>query len=485
MPRLPLIINGLRLKTLEELRENFNLTELLERFRGGQLRRCLYSWDLKAEQRQVETLSPDLPEQELLETLCHIFGIEGNTKEQALARFTAEKVRKEQEQILEAQRIQEQKRQEEERLREEEERKQQEIEEQKRLEQQRQFELTKPLKLEEIEFTWCEQYGLPITSCICTSNRLLFIAEDEDEDGRKQNILYVSEDGLQLKEWGPVPINDCFCLNDKFIIIEDGDNDGGAYYSNDLIHWNKIDVACPKVKKIIWTGNSYILFGYQYFTTGCSRKWRPLGYALCPKPVIFTSEKLEGPWHKETFSKESVGYGESFGYGECVEDFTWFDNKFIFTGLIPRIFEKMESEYFVYSGRKLTKLNRYSLGIKLGSGGLKVGMGKCFYSYGYGEGDTRNTFMTKDGIHWIPQGYHFDTSEYRNFFDTKRFIVAYFDYYGNSWHGWHISLDGIRWKALNPPEGYDGDGSKIMAYWNDILFIKNREGKVAAGIRKH
>lgn len=474
MARLPLVINGKRLRTLEELHENFNLTELIERYRGGQLRAWLYNWDFKAEQEQLEALSSDLSESELLEALCRIFGIEGNSREQALTSFTKERTRKKQEQQLEAQRLLEQRKQEEERLREEEERKQQEIEEQKRLEQQRQFELTRPLKLEEIEFTWCEQYGPPITSFICTSNRLLFIAEDEDEDGRKQNILYVSEDGLQLKEWGPVPINDCFCLNDKFIIIKDGYNDGGAYYSNDLIHWNKIDVACPKIRKIIWTGNNYILFGCHYLLTEYVKEGlfsSKKEYARPYKPDIFTSEKLEGPWHKETLSEES------FGYGEHVIDFTWFNNKFIFEGCISEELNKDKGEeYFVYSGRKLTKLNRYVLETDLG-GPLRVGMGKCFYSCGYGR--DAKTFITKDGIHWTPQGYHF-----KDFFDTKRFIAAYIDGPKNSWIGWHITLDGIRWKALNPPGGYEY-GSKIMAYWNDILFIKNREGKVAAGIRKH
>mgnify|MGYP000127526258 CR=1 FL=1 len=84
MARLPLIINDQRLKTLEGLRENFNLTELLERFRGGQLRAWLYNWDYDSELEQVEALSPDLPEQELLEALCRIFGVEGEAKEQAL-----------------------------------------------------------------------------------------------------------------------------------------------------------------------------------------------------------------------------------------------------------------------------------------------------------------------------------------------------------------------------------------------------------------
>ena len=84
MVRLPLLINKQRIKTLEELRENFNLTELIERHKGGQLRAWLNCWDFSSELEQVEALSPDLPEQELLEALCRIFGIEGEAKEQAL-----------------------------------------------------------------------------------------------------------------------------------------------------------------------------------------------------------------------------------------------------------------------------------------------------------------------------------------------------------------------------------------------------------------
>jgi DnaJ-class molecular chaperone len=97
MARLPLIINGLRLKTLEGLRENFNLTELLERFRGGQLRAWLNCWDFDSEQKLVEALSTDLSEQELLEALCHIFGVEGVAKEQALTAFKEEQEKREEE----------------------------------------------------------------------------------------------------------------------------------------------------------------------------------------------------------------------------------------------------------------------------------------------------------------------------------------------------------------------------------------------------
>ena len=84
MVRLPLLINKQRIKTLEELRENFNLTELIERYQGGQLRAWLNCWDFISELEQVEALSPDLPELEFAETLCRIFGVEGDAKEQAL-----------------------------------------------------------------------------------------------------------------------------------------------------------------------------------------------------------------------------------------------------------------------------------------------------------------------------------------------------------------------------------------------------------------
>ena len=90
MVRLPLLINKQRIKTLEELRENFNLTELIERYKGGQLRAWLNCWDFSSELEQLEALSPDLPEQELLEALCRIFGVEGEAKERALTAFKEE-----------------------------------------------------------------------------------------------------------------------------------------------------------------------------------------------------------------------------------------------------------------------------------------------------------------------------------------------------------------------------------------------------------
>lgn len=486
MARLPLIINGQRLRTLEELHENFNLTELIERYRSGLLRAWLYNWDFKAEQEQVEALSPDLSEQELAEALCCIFKIEGDTKEQALTCLIAERTRKEQERILEAQRIQEQKRQEEERIREEETRKKLEAEEQKRQEQQRQFELTQPLNLDEIEFTWHGQYGPPIKKFIPTSNYLLAVIE-EGED--KQNILFVSEDGRQWEERGTIPFADCFYLNGNFVRIVAYE----AYYSPDLINWYEIDVGY-RVRNIIWTGNCYALLGFyyeyvEYVEEGFFSEKKRSPYA---KPVIFTSKELGGSWQEEVL-QEGI-----FDKGESVLDFTWFNNKFILSGHMvagPNA-SKHNDECFVYSGTKLTKLNRYQLKRDLdvlnicqrgkdldvrGGGCFATGMGKCFH-ISYDDYRT-NTHMTKDGIHWTSLKYNIYEA---SFLDAGRFIVAYLVdlKYGSRDVdlGWHVSLDGIRWKKLALPKDYDS--CKILAYWKDTLYIKKNE-KVVAGIRKY
>ena len=104
MVRLPLLINKQRIKTLEELRENFNLTELIERHKGGQLRAWLNCWDFSSELEQVEAISPDLPELELAEALCRLFSVEGNSKEQALTAFREILTSREQERQREEQR---------------------------------------------------------------------------------------------------------------------------------------------------------------------------------------------------------------------------------------------------------------------------------------------------------------------------------------------------------------------------------------------
>lgn len=151
MVRLPLLINKQRIKTLEELRENFNLTELIERHKGGQLRAWLNCWDFSSELEQVEALSPDLPEQELLEALCRIFGVEGEAKEQTLTAFREEQEKREEE----AKRRKEQ----------------QEAEERAKTS------IAKPLTLDEIEFDWQEAEGPKIDLLTSGADRFVAIAD--------------------------------------------------------------------------------------------------------------------------------------------------------------------------------------------------------------------------------------------------------------------------------------------------------------------
>lgn len=171
MARLPLIINDQRLKTLEGLRENFNLTELLERFRRGQLRAWLNCWDFDSELEQVEALSPDLPEQELLEALCRIFGVEGNAKEQALAAFKEEQEKREEE----AKRRKEQ----------------QEAEERAKTS------IAKPLTLDEIEFDWQEAEGPKIDLLTSGTDRFVAI---QNGDCNHDKLFFYSYDGLHWKK---------------------------------------------------------------------------------------------------------------------------------------------------------------------------------------------------------------------------------------------------------------------------------------------
>ena len=92
------------------------------------------------------------------------------------------------------------------------------------------------------------------------------------------------------------------------------------------------------------------------------------------------------------------------------------------------------------------------------------------------------TFIAKDGIHWSSLEVKPRIGDDRySFLDTRRFIIARLN---ARWiGGLHVTLDGMKWKELNLPNGYEY--FELMAYWNDILFIKNSKGKVAAGIRKH
>lgn len=187
MVRLPLLINKQRIKTLEELRENFNLTELIERHKGGQLRAWLNCWDFSSELEQVEALSPDLPEQELLEALCRIFGVEGEAKEQTLTAFREEQEKREEE----AKRRKEQ----------------QEAEERAKTS------IAKPLTLDEIEFDWQEAEGPKIDLLTSGADRFVAIA---DKRG------YYSYNGIQWEranlKWKDNYACRLYCCNGNFIL---------------------------------------------------------------------------------------------------------------------------------------------------------------------------------------------------------------------------------------------------------------------------
>lgn len=434
MARLPLIINDQRLKTLEGLRENFNLTELLARFRGGQLRAWLNCWDFSSELEQVEALSPDLPEQELLETLCHIFRVEGDAKEQALAAF-----RKEREKLEEQQR-------EVERLRK--------LHEQ---EEQRKAEQTEPLTLEEIEFDWQEAEGPKIDLLTSGADRFVAIA---DKRG------YYSYNGIQWEranlKWEENYTCHLYCCNGNFIL----DYGSTPYVYSNFTRWNKIEIGDNTIyiHKIIWTGDHYIALGseeYQSsYETGTFFK-KTETYWVC-NPVIYTSDELTGPWHRETVKLDKT-----------LSNGVWFNNRLI------ALSDGSYNEKIIYSGSTLTDLTRHK---EKGSGYGHVwaGMGKCFRGYFTGESTEDCALVTDDGIHWKTLKYGITQIA-----DANRFIIAHLFKpqtrayaHDGADIGFHVSLDGINWRKLNAPL----QNGKI-AYLDGKLLIADGN-KLAVGTLK-
>ena len=436
MARLPLIINEQRLKTLEGLRENFNLTELLARFRGGQLRAWLNCWDFSSELEQVEALSPDLPEQELLETLCHIFRVEGDAKEQALAAF-----RKEREKLEEQQR-------EVERLRK--------LHEQ---EEQRKAEQTEPLTLEEIEFDWQEAEGPKIDLLTSGADRFVAIA---DKRG------YYSYNGIQWEranlKWEENYTCHLYCCNGNFIL----DYGSTPYVYSNFTRWNKIEIGDDKIHihKIIWTGDHYIALGseeYQSsYETGTFFK-KTETYWVC-NPVIYTSDELTGPWHRETVKLD-----------ETLSNGAWFNNRLI------ALSGGSYNERIIYSGSTLTDLTRHKEeGSRCGVH-VWAGMGKCFRGHFTGESTEDCALVTDDGIHWKTLKYGITQIA-----DANRFIIAHLFKpqtrayaHDGADIGFHVSLDGINWRKLNAPL----QNGKI-AYLDGKLLIADGN-KLAVGTLKN
>ena len=454
MARLPLIINEQRLKTLEGLRENFNLTELLERFRGGQLRAWLYNWDYDSELEQVEALSPDLPEQELLDALCRIFRVEGDAKEQALTAFREEQEKRE-EQQQEAERQQ--------KLREQEE--------------QRKAEQTKPLTLDEIEFDWQETEAPKIDLLTSGADRFVAI---QNGDYKQDKLFFYSYDGLHWNKVKPDSfiehnaIEDIYCCNGNFILQVNYK----AYYSSDFIHWNKLEVdEDGAIKKLIWTGDRYIALISVYEDVEYLENW---GFfyktrtVCCKKSKIYAAEKLAGPWYKEKQTK-------SISVGEYFSDIVFFNNQFIANGSIDSSYaERKELKgdtQLCWYGKTISEMERFVRKKSAIFDNLLWKSRKVCFSYS--ENGEINSCVTHDGSHWN-ENFPYAVTE---LVDADRFIVARLFELGESFFnvkdiGFHLSLDGINWRKLNAPL----QNGKI-AYLDGKLLIADGN-KLAVGTLK-
>ena len=450
MARLPLIINDQRLKTLEGLRENFNLTELLERYRGGQLRAWLNCWDFDSELEQLEALSPDLPEPELLTALCHIFGVEGDAKEQALTAFREEQEKREEQQ-------QEAKRQQ--KLREQEE--------------QRKAEQTKPLTLDDIEFDWQEAEGPKVDLLASETDRFVAI---QNGAYKQDKLFFYSYDGLH---WNKVKtdsfiehnaIEDIYCCNGNFILQVDYK----AYYSSDFIHWNKLEVDEDGViKKLIWTGDRYIALILKWEDVKYTEDWGFFSKTKtvnCQKSKIYAAEKLAGPWYKEKLTK-------SIREGEYLSDIVFFNNQFIANGSIGVCYADRKGlkgdTQLCWHGKTISEMERF---VRKESGYSDSQLWKsqkmCVSNV------VGKSSVTYDGIQWN-EIFPYEVTE---LVDADRFIVAHLFGPGELFFvkdiGFHLSLDGINWRKLNAPL----QNGKI-AYLDGKLLIADGN-KLAVGTLK-
>ena len=426
MVRLPLLINKQRIKTLEELRENFNLTELIERYRGGQLRAWLNCWDFDSELEQLEALSSDLPEPELLTALCHIFGVEGDAKAQALTAFREEQEKRE-EQQQEAERQQ--------KLREQEE--------------QRKAEQTKPLTLDEIEFDWQEAEGPKVDFLTSGTDRFVAI---QDVDWKQDKLFFYSYDGLHWEKtnfsykYKEFSIDDFYCCNGNFIF-----RTGGvvAYYSSDFIHWNKLEVDEDGViKKLIWTGDRYIALISVCEEVEYTEDWGFFSKTKtvnCQKSKIYAAEKLAGPWYKEKLTK-------SIREGEYLSDIVFFNNQFIANGSIDVRYANCKGlkgdTQLCWHGKTISEMERF---VRKESGYSDSQLWKsqkmCVSNDVVGKSS-----VTYDGIQWN-ENFPYEVTE---LVDADHFIVAHLLEPGKYSFdtkdiGFHVSLDGINWRKLNVP----------------------------------
>ena len=470
MARLPLIINEQRLRTLDELRENFNLAELIERFRGGQLRAWLYNWDFKAEQELVEVLPADLPDPKLADALCRIFGIEGESRTQALNSLKEEKVRQIQEQQLETQRQQEQQRQEE----------------------QRKAEESKPLTLAEIEFDWQMKEGPQIDLLTSGSDR--FVAIQNGNINHDTHVFY-SYDGLHWEgsmKWRDNPTESFYYCNGYFIVYLG--NCGVFHYSSDSLHWKtaEIDDISFSIDKIIWADGHYTALCGQYVDYNYKKKGF-LTYldetGRYRRPIIYASSEISGPWHKEKIVK--------YFSGDLFTDVTFFNGQFIFTGCKDHLWAEDNGcveEQFYYTGTSTGELEGYLFDKAVTThhpSKIWTGQGKCFrcaFGSKHEEFDSKHddfdlAYMRKAGSQWTKIKYGITDLVDAGSCLVARLLLPDSDYGTGFFRrgkdiGFHISLDGIKWRKLNAPLQ-----KGKMAYLDGKLLIADGN-KLAVGTLK-
>ena len=455
MARLPLIINDQRLKTLEGLRENFNLTELLERFRGGQLKAWLNCWDFDSELEQVEALSPDLPEQELLEALCRIFGVEGEAKEQALAAFKEEQEKREEE----AKRRKEQ----------------QEAEERAKTS------IAKPLTLDEVEFDWQEAEGPKVDLLTSGSDRFVAI---QNGDYNYDKLFFYSYDGLHWEKvfkWKGNFICDFYCCNNSFIFPHDSCGNK-FHYSSDSIHWKTVEIDDVfHIVKIIWANGLYVALCNQFEEYHYKEKFLFMdtdATSSWDRPVIYSAPDLSGPWHKEKI--------DEYYSGDVLTDVTFFKENLIFTGhkdLGWNLYKNAKKEQFYYKGPKVSELKASLFDKNVATchpSKIWSGRSKCFRCAF--DRDFDLAYITEDGSQWTKIKYGItDLVDARNFLVARLLLPASTNYgwgYSRQDIGFHVSLDGINWRKLNAPL----QNGKI-AYLDGKLLIADGN-KLAVGTLK-
>ena len=231
MAQFPLIINGTEVCTVEELKKNFNPTELIpyrNRFAAW-----LKGWDYDEEAVEVKALRPDLTDEEWLSAVCKIIGISG--QELAASRKRREEtVRTEQEKTAKKQAVKNKR--------------------------------EKTLKLSAFtieDAPWKDENSDDFVGVSVCGNKIFisFNTKRIGAKGRDRNSLYVSEDGRGYKHIvvddsnhsiGPVSM-----INNHFVCI-------GLflYFSTDGYQW---DFCHPIItrslgrKQLVFTGKQYVL----------------------------------------------------------------------------------------------------------------------------------------------------------------------------------------------------------------------------------